>query len=235
MVSTLMSIYIFAFSSVCFSDGINGSGKIISKMVQVSNFSMLDIWGGPNVTIKKGDTESLYIEAEDNILPLIDASVANNTLKIGFKPATFHINKTIKYVITMKSLEGIRATGGSSFIVEGNFISDKMDLEFRGMISASLPNIDVKSLTASLMGKAQATLAGKAPKQDLNLRGECIFDGKALSGKDVSVKVVGGGVAKVNASDTLVAVVYTDSEVEYFGKPKITSNIIGEGKITAGS
>src|ERR1700731_2555167 len=70
-----------------FNKEIVGSGTIVSERRPVVNFTSVVFTGQGNLTIKQSDTESLQIETDDNLLPLIKSEVSNGILYIKESPA----------------------------------------------------------------------------------------------------------------------------------------------------
>ncbi len=84
---------------------VNGSGTITTQERTVSDFSKVELQSIGNLTIKQGDSESLTVKADDNLLPYITTDVSGDTLVIGMKPNTNPIpSKTIEYTLTVKSI-----------------------------------------------------------------------------------------------------------------------------------
>ncbi len=61
-----------------------GSGIMATETREVSGYDAIEIEGYGNLIITQGETESLEIEAEDNILPHITTKVRNGTLHIRY-------------------------------------------------------------------------------------------------------------------------------------------------------
>ena len=62
-----------------------GSGKVITEERDVSGFDRVHLTGSGVAEIIQGETESLVIEAEDNIMSSIESKVENGTLTLGQK------------------------------------------------------------------------------------------------------------------------------------------------------
>ena len=98
---------------------VQGSGKIVKQSVDVSNFDRVSLAGSGNVYVEQGQTESLTIEADDNILPLLDTRVTGDELILGMKPnQNINPSKQIVYRLTVKDLNEISLRGSGNFYVE---------------------------------------------------------------------------------------------------------------------
>ncbi|HWL48440.1 MAG TPA: DUF2807 domain-containing protein, partial [Acidimicrobiia bacterium] len=52
--------------------GVEGSGNVITESREVSDFNEIVLGGSGRVMVEVTGTESLTIEAEDNIMPLLE-------------------------------------------------------------------------------------------------------------------------------------------------------------------
>ena len=68
------------------TNSVQGSGKIVTKTVEVSNFDSVSLEGSGDVYVEQGQTESLTIEADDNIQPLLETKVSGKELILTTKP-----------------------------------------------------------------------------------------------------------------------------------------------------
>lgn len=55
--------------NISFPSGVQGSGNIVTQFIDVGGFDQVELTTIGNVYIEQGDTESLTIETDDNILP----------------------------------------------------------------------------------------------------------------------------------------------------------------------
>src|SRR5512142_1150936 len=63
---------------------VTGSNVVIQENREVSEFNAVSLNGAGELTITQGEKESLVIEAENNLLPLIKSQVRNGVLVIDF-------------------------------------------------------------------------------------------------------------------------------------------------------
>src|SRR5262249_23160665 len=65
-----------------------GSGRVASEARQVRNFDEVALTGSGTLTVTQTGEESLTIQADDNILPLLTSDVVGRRLTLGTKPNT---------------------------------------------------------------------------------------------------------------------------------------------------
>ena len=102
--------------SITFNDGdskVKGSGVAASEMRSVASFDTIDATGVGKLKLRIGDTESLKVVADDNILPLIKTEVKDGVLTLSTKGAT--LSKTdIVFDVTARRINPKPAAGRSS-------------------------------------------------------------------------------------------------------------------------
>lgn len=73
-----------SFATIGF-ESVVGSGNVASENRNVSSFTSIVLLGSAHVEVTFGQSESVSIEADDNILPLVETIAKNNQLVIGNK------------------------------------------------------------------------------------------------------------------------------------------------------
>src|SRR5215218_10670529 len=93
---------------------LRGSGNVKTESRNVSGFQQVELDGQGTLTITQGDNEALTVEAEDNILPRIKTTVANNRLTISFDRqglTAIEPTRPINYALTLKDLSALDLSG----------------------------------------------------------------------------------------------------------------------------
>src|SRR5581483_10725353 len=147
---------------------IRGSGNVITESRAVSGFTRVALAGIGNLNIQQGATESLSIEAEDNLMPLITTEVTDGMLIIGIDElkanGTPVPTKPIIYNLQMTKLDGIRLSGAGN--VYGTALtSDSLDIATSGAGNMKLNELQASRITAALSGAGNVEVAGKTQSQ----------------------------------------------------------------------
>ena len=192
-------------------NGIRGSGTFKTESRAVTTFSSISFKSVGKLKIQQTGKESLTIIAEDNILPILESRVSDQTLYIS-NANTSSINPTepIEFVVEVKSLENLNA---------------------KGVGSIEIKDIQGKRLAIFLDGVGSIAIAGNVDVLDLELTGVGSFDGQALKTKQAQVRNKGVGSAVVNVSEHLDASVSGLGSIEYVGSPQVTESVKGMGSI----
>lgn len=192
--------------------GERGSGTMATETRQVSGFHEIDLSGSGHVLVSVTGTESLTVEAEDNILPLLTSEVRNGRLVLGAR-RSISPTREIVYTITVVSLEGVSVSGS-------------------GIVTAT--GIDVSGFDVEISGSGTVVPEGVADQIDLSISGSGRFDGDELVSSSGHVSISGSGRAVVKVTDVLDVEVSGSGRVEYLGDPAVTSSISGSGSVSKG-
>ena len=188
-----------------------GSGVVVTETREVQGFCEVLLSGIGTLTIEFGDQESVIIEAEDNIISIIETEVVGDRLTIGFsRPGTIVPTKSVRFYLTVVNLNAIDLSGAGSIVAYG---------------------IDTDRLEVTLSGAGSLTIAGTTDHQDILLSGVGGYNAEGLITNTAMVKVCGAGNAKVQVVDHLKVNVSGAGSVHYLGDPTVESNISGLGSV----
>jgi Putative auto-transporter adhesin, head GIN domain len=209
--TTLTVLLAVLLCAACIRPGVEGSGNVITESREVSDFTEIVLAGTGRVIVEVTGTESLTIEAEDNIMPLLETRVINGRLRLDTSGS---ISPTVEivYTITAETLDGLVISG--SGVVEAEAIDST---DFQVDISGS-GDVVVEGILSGLLS--------------MSISGSGEFDGESLTAPEGRVDVSGSGNAVVNITDNLEVSVSGSGEVEYLGDPNVESSISGSGTVT---
>src|SRR3984885_12213835 len=165
LAAILLSAPVFTYAKAHLSEE-----TVISKIEDrhLSGFNALALAGSFDVYITQGSTESVKVEAPDNIIDHIITEVDNGVLKIYNKNDNgFHLDdlfgnhKKIAVYVTAKDLNSIGVSGsGDVFFKEGIHTTS---LKLRVSGSGDLyGKVDVKNLESGISGSGDVKLSGHA-------------------------------------------------------------------------
>lgn len=217
-------------ASGCIGSGGTGSGNVINETTKVSGFNQVALDGIGTLIITQGNTESLTIEAEDNIIPYIKTTIKDNMLKISYDVSTPTPIKPVKFHLTVKNISSIDISGAGKLSAD-NLSTDSLNLFVNGAAEGNLANIQLKSLVLTISGAGKINASGNTATQTINMNGAGEFNAPSLISQSTTITINGAGKATLNANKTLNAIINGAGQVNYFGNPQITQKINGLGKI----
>lgn len=212
--------------------GVRGSGDLATESRDVSGFDGVVLHGSGTVRIEVTGTESLTIEAEDNLLEYLTTDVVGRTLELE-SSRSISPTEEIIYTITAESLESL-AISGSGEIAAIGITGSRLDTEINGSGSISAQGIDVGVASIDISGSGGVELSGNAGDLDLSISGSGDFEGAGLTAMEGEVSVSGSGDAIVNVTDRLDAEVSGSGNIRYLGDPNVNADTRGSGSISRG-
>ena len=199
---------------------------------EVSGFHAVRLNSVGDLRITQGDTDSLEIEAGENILPHIKTEVKDGILVIGMDDPQWSINlpTPIVFHISVQDLDSIDLTGAGN-IQAGGLKTDDLKINLSGAGNIAIENLEAKTVDTSLSGAGNISLGGAVKDQAAFLAGLGSYQAGDLESENAKVEVAGAGGATVWATKVLDVIISGAGSVEYFGFPKISENISGVGSV----
>lgn len=211
--------------------GDGGSGEVITEEREVSDFDQVLLAGSGTVQIIQGDSESLVIEAEDSVMPLIESTVENGVLTLSQRSnLSISLTRPIKYTVTMIDISGLEITGSgdmNSERVDANIIS----FVVTGSGGINIDELDADSIDARISGSGDVTLVGDVADQVVEISGSGAYQAADLRSGTAVVTVGGSGNASVWVDTTLDITVSGSGDVSYYGDPILTQSVSGSGQV----
>ena len=194
------------------SDATDGSGNVASESRDVSGFDEVELRGVGNLSIRQTGSESLTVEAEEDVLPKIRTEVVGDRLIIGPEPNTaIQTTEPINYELTVEDLNALEVSGAGNIDAEG---------------------IGTDELAVTISGSGAVKASGEADSQEVDISGSGDYRAGDLRSEETKIDVGGSGSAIVNASDALDAKVSGAGSVEYIGDPTVEQDLSGAGEVS---
>jgi hypothetical protein len=211
---------------------VQGSGRIVKQVRQVGNFSGLSLGLPGHLELRIGNTEGVTIEADDNLLPLVETVVENGTLKIRSTRRNLNLeSKSIRIVVQARSIERL-ALGGSGSIDADTLRGRKLDIDLGGSGSIKLKGVESDTLAVSLGGSGDLKAgAGTTGKLTVSIGGSGDVDLGRVQARSASVTIAGSGEATVWPRNELSATIAGSGDVNYYGDPQISKTSVGSGGV----
>ena len=212
--------FVFASCNISFSgDSLSGNGNIKTETRNVGNFNAVKSSGPIDIEISSGDTYSVSVEDDENILPVIITRVENGTLNVNYKDNTSINNDHGKVYIKAPSLEKVISSGSANITITDAIKNDR-EIEITVSGSGNIEGgVDAPKITASIGGSGNINLKGRTKDFEAKVSGSGDLDCSGLQSENTTVSVSGSGNAHVFASVGLKARVSGSGDVRYKGNP----------------
>lgn len=186
---------------------------------------------GGSVVVAVGGTESLTVEADDNLQEYLEASVSSGVLEIT---STMDIAPSEPPVFRIGVEAIVRIEHAGAGLIEVDAIAtEQMEVVLSGVGEVTIGNIDVRDLLVRMSGVGTITVAGTAQTQDAAATGVGVYDGSDLISAVATVVASGEGEAIVWVTDELQAIAGDTGIISYYGDATVTEEVSGLGTVTA--
>jgi len=184
-----------------------GSGRIVTQARAVSDFSVIDVRDGLRVILDRSGSEHAEVEADDNLLDLVQVEAFNGVLLIQSDPS-FRLRPSQPIVVRVDAvhLGSIRASGAS-------------------FVDAELGSIDGLSVSSS--GAARVVTWGEAAELRIQSSGGARYDGLGFLSQHARVNASGGSRTEVWATETLDVTGSGGALIRVRGGPAISAQLSG--------
>jgi len=179
--------------------------------------------------MEQGGSESVRIEAPQDIIPYITTEMVDGELQIELKQVRFISIHSINCYVSVKDLNVIKVSSSASVICE-NLKTENLSVEMASSSKGSL-TVDVTSLDLKIASSANLTISGQADSQTIIVNSSGKLDASDLISKDCKIEVNSSGSANINVSENLDAKVHSSGTLNYKGNPKVNSDIASSGSL----
>lgn len=203
----------------------------------LTGFSAISVAGSFDVYVTQGASESVKVEAPDDVIDRIITEVDGGVLKIYNKKNSnwnwsWGNSKKIIVYVSIKDVSAVSLSGSGDVFFKNGLRANSLKLKLSG--SGDLTGkVDVKNLESSITGSGDITISGHAETSSVSVVGSGDFTGQNLATTNTTVKVAGSGDARINAADRIEASVVGSGDVHYTGSARnVSSSKAGSGSVS---
>ena len=206
----ILSIVGIISLSSCNWHRIHGNGSIKTESRDIPAFEAVTCDGSYEVQINCQAQQSLSIETDENLLPLVKTEVHNKTLHIYTKGILLPSNR-IRIAASIPNINAFTTNGST----EGD-----------------INNISNDELDISINGSGKLHLNGKSGNVDFHTSGSSKIDATSLVSENSHIQINGSGNIQVYATNSINVQINGSGTVKYKGDAKsVNQQINGSGRI----
>ncbi|GGC68455.1 head GIN domain-containing protein [Undibacterium terreum] len=179
--------------------GVTGNGDIVREGRQLAAADALEVNGPISVQVRMGAVNSLEVEADSNLLPLVKTEVRDGVLKLRLDGSVSN-SRALRVIYTTTSLREITVNGSGS------------------VDAAALQN---ETLAVSVNASGSVRLEGAGNNLDLRSRGSGSIDASGYRPQRANVKMSASGaitLGQINAAQL-------SAEIRGSGSFKASGNV----------
>ena len=231
---TIIVAFISMQANAQWWEKVEGNGVQKKETREIGKFTGISSGGSWDIMIAYGESSSLTIEGDENLLPYIKTEVENGKLKVYAKDKynLKHKSKMTIYV-SMQKITSLSMAGSGDIIGDGNFYNDdktKISIAGSGNINVNFKKFE--ELTVSIAGSGDAILSGTAERVDVNIAGSGSVNCAKVIADDAKASIAGSGNVKFHANKSVKASIVGSGSVYYKGAATdISKSIAGSGRV----
>ncbi len=190
---------------------LKGDGDVTKETRSVSSFEILENDGVVNITLIQADIESVIVEADRNLLPVIITKVKDNTLFISTKEGA-EIEKSTKLnvYVSFRDLKKLELNSVGNLSSQNQLKLNNLEIENNSVGNIDL-NLDCNKLNIESNSVGNTVLTGKVNDfkielnsvgnlkafdfvaQTLNIESNAVGNAEVNSQKEISISQNGMG------------------------------------------
>jgi hypothetical protein len=216
---------------------IEGSGNLATEKRDLTAFNKLAAHHGIQVQIEEGVGDSLRVETDDNLLPLVETKIDNETLHVQVK-GSLKTRKPIRVTVSAKQLSDIsasssaRITGAqandrnvyfradsSGEVVIDEARGDRVDLAASSSGGVTAKSVACKKLSVMANSSGRVAASGNADEQQVDVSSSGMYNGGDLTTRQTNINCNSAGSATVQVTHELSGSASSAGSVLYSGNP----------------
>jgi len=229
-----LAIIVIAMSfASCGKDGrnIKGTGPIVEREFNFPSISGTALSIDANVIVTRGDSQTVRIRGQQNIIDNIEKHVSNDGVwHIGYYSSVRN-HAGITIYITCEHFD-YATISGSGNTETTNYFSDSTNVytKISGSGNIVLFN-DADIIESDISGSGNIILSGTANSQYINISVSGNISSFGMKVNEAYVKISGSGSSQVYVEHYLEAIISGSGSIYYKGYPELNVNISGSGAV----
>ncbi|MEP1097614.1 MAG: DUF2807 domain-containing protein [Cyclobacteriaceae bacterium] len=210
------SVYAILFSIIVLSgcedlDGpeIRGSENIISESRELDSFESIHISSVINAIIEQGD-QVVSVQANDNIIDLINTEVRDNVLYIDLEDGNYD-DISITVSISNRELTALTTVGVNTVQID----------QFN----------DLAQFDLNIEGVGNIQMSGSAKRVAINSSGSSNLEAFDFTCLHCEIDLTGVGNVQITVTEELVGALSGVGNILYKGSPEIDVDVTGVGNV----
>ena len=196
----------------------NGNGNVVTEDREVTqDFDEVKGSRGLDVYLTKGNENKIVVEADENLLDLIETNISNGKLTIT-SSKNIGRAKSKKIHVTYVELSKIEASSGADVIGNSVIKSETLTLDCSSGADLEV-EVFTKQLYAETSSGADIDVSGKASTLNAKASSGSDLNAKKLQVLTCNAKASSGANITVNVKDNLDAKASSGGDVKYYGNP----------------
>lgn len=198
-----------------------------SETRQIAPFKSVKASEAIDVYLKKGDKESLKVEATGTSLANVITEITGTSLRIHMRDGNYK-NRNVKVYVTYVNLEKVSASSAANVFSEGPIKCTSIDISASSAGSVEV-TLEAEMVSVGASSAGDAVLEGKTSSLEVEVSSAGSVDAYNLESEKVSASASSAGSAKVNVTKELDAQASSGGSIRFRGNPIKTNTDSSSG------
>ncbi len=255
IVATLAILGLGLFSATGMLVGrrwVRGSGNVIEETRPVSGLTGVSLATIGHLFIEVGDTESLRIEAEDNVLKHLKTEVRNGNLRIGTQNfARLNPAKPVNYFLTVTKLDTIKISS-SGDVEAPDLRAEELSIDVSSSGNLEMGDLETEALNVKISSSGDVTMGllnadglevdissngdlniagGEVRTQTINISSSGQYMAPDLVSDEADARLSSNGSATIWVQERLKASLSSSGDLVYRGNPTVDARTTSSGQL----
>jgi hypothetical protein len=200
--------------------GISGNGNVVEETRDVSGFTGVHVSSGIDVFLSEGDRFEVRVEADENLMDVIETEVRGNMLEVGTDRVTIHRARSKKVYVTLPELKELKISSAGDCEGQNMFHCGELRL---GISSAGDLSLEVEAdrINLDISSSGDATIGGRTGHLEASLSSAGDLNAWDLEARVVDVSVSSAGNAHVFATAEITMNASSAGNIYYHGGARV--------------
>lgn len=225
--ATLVTLIVGCHNGLIKDKPIEPKGKIVTRKLNVSGYSNLNIGKDFIVNVQKGESFKAEVTSNEDVLKYLDIYVNNETLYATYKEDVEIINPSITINIAIPAINSVNGRNDSIIEFRNNFDSEEFNLYLKND-STFKASIKAINLNVLLTNDSIATINGTATFVNIKGESDTTSNLKDLKAEKATVALKSDAKCSIRVSDKVDITARSSASIDVYGKCKINKIDVGE-------
>lgn len=195
-----------------------GNHHVVKHERQAGSFTGVRVSSGIDVYIRQGDSESVSVEADENLHEYIRTEISGGNLNV-YSDANIREADAKKVYVTIKNIESLKTSSAGDIIGETPLKTGDLELSAS---SAGDIKIEVyaKNIRADISSSGDISISGEGDVLEADLSSAGDFNGYDFKVREANVSASSAGDADIFVTEKLTAKASSAGDINYKGDPK---------------
>ncbi len=206
--------------------------SVAALTLDLRGFTSIEVGGPWTLQITVGEPHAVTLEANENILALVETSVTAGRLRVHIDEAIIRRPVSLSARVSLPSLDGLELGGAVDARVDGLIEVQQLNVVVRDRGVLRLPQVRVENLTAVVSGASRLEVAGEVDRLRLTAAGLLDVRLAGLTARAAEIGVAGEGRVDLHVTESLSGQIAGAAHIRVTGDPpRVVVETMGSSRV----